>query len=132
MDKKPLVLIIDDEEDIRTMVKLKLQANGFDVREAGDGIEGFDLAKETKPNLILLDLVMPTLNGVETLSRLKTEDSTKDIKVFLFTGKGDPRPDINEASKQFAIQNGAVDFIRKETDLNEIVNILKKAIGINA
>ncbi len=127
-----MVLIIDDEEDIRTMVKLKLQANGFDVREAGDGIEGFDLAKETKPNLILLDLVMPTLNGVETLSRLKTEDSTKDIKVFLFTGKGDPRPDINEASKQFAIQNGAVDFIRKETDLNEIVNILKKAIGINA
>ncbi len=128
MLKQPLVLIVDDEEYIREIIKIKLEANGIEVKEAGNGSEGLILAVRYIPNVILLDLIMPIMGGVETLAKLQANEKTKDIKVFLFTGKGDPRPDITEMSKKFAIDSGAVDFIRKETDLNDILKEIQKYI----
>ncbi len=128
MDKKPLILIIDDEADLRDIIKMKLETKGFEVKAAESEIDGINLAREFKPDIILLDLVMPLMNGVEVLAKIKEDPQTKNIKVFLFTGKGDPRPDILEASKKLAIERGAIDFIRKEIDLDELVIRLKRAI----
>ncbi len=128
MDKKPLILIIDDEADLRDIIKMKLETKGFEVKAAESEIDGINLAREFKPDIILLDLVMPLMNGVEVLAKIKEDPQTKNIKVFLFTGKGDPRPDILEASKKLAIESGAIDFIRKEIDLDELVIRLKRAI----
>jgi len=128
MRKKPLILITDDEPNIREIVKTKLEASGFEVRETGNGIEGFKLAKELKPEIMLLDVVMPERDGIETLFKLKGDEDAKRIKVFLFTGKGDPRADIVELNRQFARESGAVDFIRKEIDLDELAAKLWKTI----
>lgn len=128
MRENPLVLIVDDDADIRGIVKIKLEASGFEVKEAADGAEGFKFAKELKPEIILLDIVMPGMDGVETLFKLKEEDGTRGIKVFLFTGKGDPRTDIVELNRRFARESGAVDFIRKEIDLDELTAKLQKAV----
>jgi len=128
MRKKPLILITDDEPNIREIVKTKLEASGFEVRETGNGIEGFKLAKELKPEIMLLDVVMPEMDGIETLFKLKGDEDAKRIKVFLFTGKGDPRADIVELNRQFARESGAVDFIRKEIDLDELAAKLWKTI----
>ncbi len=128
MDKKPLILIIDDEADLRDIIKIKLETKGFEVKAAESEIDGINLAREFKPDIILLDLVMPLMNGIEVLAKIKEDSQTKNIKVFLFTGKGDPRPDILEASKKLAIERGAIDFIRKEIDLDELVIRLKRAI----
>jgi len=128
MREKPLVLIIDDEPDIREIVKTKLEANGFEVKEAKDGVEGFNLVKELKPEIVLLDVVMPEMDGVETLLKIKEYECAKGSKIFLFTSKGDPRPEIVSLNRQFARESGATDFIRKEIDLNELVVRLQKAI----
>lgn len=128
MDKKPSVLIIDDEVDIRDIVKMKLESQGFEVKTADSETQGIDLARELQPDIILLDLVMPLMNGVEVLAKLKDDPKTKNIRIFIFTGKGDPRPDITEASRKMAIEGGAVDFIRKEIDLDELVLKLKKVV----
>jgi len=128
MSEKPFVLIADDETDIRDVVKMKLEASGFKVEEAADGEEAVQKAKELVPDLIILDVVMPKMDGVSALFKLKEDEKTKNIKVFLFTGKGDPRPDIVDVNKKFALESGAVDFIRKEVDLDELVKILKGSL----
>ena len=129
MKDKPLILIADDEPEIRGVVKIKLEASGFKVEEAGDGEEAVEKAKKFTPDIIILDVVMPKLDGVSALFKLKEDEKTKGIKVFLFTGKGDPRPDIVDVNKKFALESGAVDFIRKEVDLNELVQVLKKSLA---
>ncbi len=128
MREKPLVLIVDDEADIRDVVKIKLQSSGFDVIEADNGLDGVRMAREKQPDLMLLDVVMPKMDGAAALIKLKSDPDTKDIKVLLFTGKGDPRPEIVSVNKKFAIESGAVDFIRKEIDLDELVSFLNRSI----
>ncbi len=128
MREKPLILIVDDEPEIREIVKTKLEANGFEIKEASNGVEGVRLAQELKPDIILLDVIMPEMDGVEALLKLKGDENTKDIKVFIFTGKGDPRPEIVGVNRKFALESGAVDFIRKEIELNELVVKLQKTI----
>lgn len=128
MREKPLILIIDDEPEIREIVKMKLEASGFETREASQGIEGIKLAQELKPAIILLDVVMPEMDGVEALLNLKSNEDTKNIKIFMFTSKGDPRPEIVEINRKFALESGAVDFIRKEIELNELAAKLQKTI----
>jgi len=131
MKDKPLILIADDETDIRDVVKMKLEASGFKVEGAADGEEAVQKARELIPDLIILDVVMPKMDGVSVLFKLKEDEKTKGIKVFLFTGKGDPRPDIVDVNKKFALESGAVGFIRKEVDLDELVAKLNEAIKQN-
>lgn len=128
MREKPLILIVDDEPEIREIVKTKLEANRFEVKEASKGTEGIKLARELKPEIILLDVIMPEMDGVEVLFKLKSNEDTRNIKVFLFTGKGDPQPTIVEINRKFALESGAVDFIRKEIELDELVAKLQKTI----
>lgn len=131
MREKPLILITDDEQDIREIIKIKLTSSGFDVAEGSTGMEAVQKAKELKPDLIILDVVMPEMDGVTALMKLKEDPETKDIRVVLFTGKGDPRPDITAVNQKFAAESGAVDFMRKEIDLNELITKLKKDLGMN-
>ncbi len=128
MREKPLVLIVDDEPDIRDLLKFKLSGNGFDVAEAGDGVEGVEMARKTKPDIIIMDLVMPRMDGAAALFKIKEDEDLKDIKIFMFTGKGDPRPEFAEVNRKFARESGAVDFIRKESDLNELVAKLQHTV----
>lgn len=129
MRDKPLILIVDDELEIREVVKTKLEASGFEIKEAPRGAEGIKLAQELKPDIILLDIIMPDMDGVEVLFKLKSNQNTKDIKIFMFTGKGDPRPEIVEVNRKFALESGAVDFIRKEIELSDLVAKLRKTIA---
>lgn len=131
MREKPLILIVDDEQDIREIIKIKLSASGFEVIEGSTGVEAVQKAKELKPDLIILDVVMPEMDGVTALMKMKEDPETKDIKVVLFTGKGDPRPDITSVNQKFAQESGAVDFVRKEIDLNELVVKLKMDLNLN-
>ncbi|MBI4993610.1 response regulator [Candidatus Wolfebacteria bacterium] len=123
--EKPLVLIIDDEADIRDALSLKLKASGFNVHEANNGEEGVRLANALKPDIIILDVVMPIMDGVTAFFKMKENDNLANVKFFFFTGKGDSRERIIEINRKFAKGSGAIDFIRKETDLDELVGKLK-------
>jgi DNA-binding response OmpR family regulator len=87
MSKKISVLIIDDEEDVRRVVELNLRADGFEVYTASSGKSGIEVARKNKPKLILLDVMMPGMSGLEVLMELKWDKKLMKIPVIMLTAK---------------------------------------------
>lgn len=107
MNRKIAVLIIDDEEDIRRILAYELKLVGFNVYSASNGQAGLKIATEKKPDVILLDWVMPKMNGLEVLSKIRHDERTKDIIVLMLTAKN-MMDDV-----ETALANGADDYIPK-------------------
>lgn len=82
------VLVVDDEIHIVHVVAVKLRNNGFEVISAGNGEEGFKLAREEKPDIIIADLKMPVMTGLEMVEKLRGCEQTKDIPVIVLTARG--------------------------------------------
>lgn len=104
---KKKVLIIDDEKDILELVSIILSESDISVYRAEDGLSGLEIAREEKPDLILLDIMMPEIDGWEVLKMLKIDEQTKDIPVAMLTCKTETR------DKVLGIQEGAIDYITK-------------------
>ena len=113
------ILIIDDEEDMVTLLSKGLVAHGYEVMTAANGWDGLALARLEKPDLILLDNVMPKMDGATTLASLKAVTETKNIPVVMLTALSDKKS-INEA-----LQNGAASYVVKPFELD----LLLKKIG---
>lgn len=83
------ILIVDDEQDVLTYFEAVFQDNGFDTVSAEDGIEGFELAKSEKPDLIILDITMPKQSGLKTYRQYKRQPALKNIPVIIVTAVND-------------------------------------------
>jgi CheY-like chemotaxis protein len=118
-DQSPLILLVDDEEDLISSYKTKLERSGFRVVTASNGQEGVATATATHPDLILMDVKMPVMDGVAAQQKLKSDPATKDIKVVFITAFSDPSR--LEIDQDFAKENGAVDFIKKGISLDDLV-----------
>jgi DNA-binding response OmpR family regulator len=103
----PLVLVADDEEDIRALVAFRLRRAGYDVITAADGAEALTLATTRLPDLIVLDMMMPKATGLEVTRSLRGQDSTKDIPVILLTARA------QEADVASGFEAGADDYVKK-------------------
>lgn len=114
MNKKISVLVIEDEKDVRKVLEYNLKSDGFYVYSAADGPAGLKIAGEKRPDVILLDWVMPKMNGLEVLSELRHDERTKDIIVFMLTAKN-MMDDVSTA-----LANGANDYIPKPFDGAEL------------
>ena len=119
MSKWIPVLIIDDDEIIREALKRSLKLYGFEVYPAKDGLTGVNLARQKKPAFILLDWMMPEMDGLEVLSELKHDKRTEGIPVFMLTDRGM----IGDLDQAFEI--GADDYITKPSDLMQLGKIVK-------
>lgn len=119
MSKWIPVLVIDDDEIVRKALKRSLKLYGFEVYPAEDGLTGLNLAREKRPAFILLDWMMPEMDGLEVLSELKHDKRTEDIPVFMLTDKGM----IGDVDQAFEI--GADDYITKPSDLTLLGKIVK-------
>lgn len=86
MDKKR-ILIVDDEEDILNLLKFRLEANSYEVLIASDGQEGLNKARNEKPDLVILDLMLPKIDGYKVCRMLKFDESYKNIPIIIFTAK---------------------------------------------
>lgn len=105
------ILVIDDEERLRTMIKAYLTQEGFDVVTAGDGQEGLYVLRDQKPDLIILDLMMPNMDGYTFLRALSKE---RDTPVIILTAKPD------ESEKVLGLELGADDYVTKPFSLREL------------
>jgi len=115
-DKKKVLLLIEDNPLLTGMYKAAFEKRSVAVEVAHDGNTGFDMAKQMKPEVILLDLLMPGIDGLEVLRLLKEDKTTKDIKVVILT------IDATEENRKKAMNFGIADFlIKQEMKLNEIV-----------
>jgi len=120
MGKK--VLIIDDEPDFVDALRMRLEANGYEVVSAYDGQDGIDKAKRERPGLILLDLVMPRLNGFTVLVKLKGDIKTMNIPVIILTAKTESEYVLD------AGRLGACDYLVKPPSMEAIIDIVGKYI----
>ncbi|HEX9502745.1 MAG TPA: response regulator [Patescibacteria group bacterium] len=120
VDKKIKVLIVEDEEILLTALCEELKQEGFEVVGAKDGMEGVEKAVSEKPDLILLDLVMPRLDGIGALKQMKENPETKDIQVVILTNLSD----YDKVSE--ALSLGAMDYLVKANyRLEELVAKIK-------
>ena len=118
----PLVLLIDDADELRVLVAEFLQAHGFRVATARNGFEGLSAAVHVRPDLILMDLVMPGMDGIETTRHLKREAVTANIPIVAFTGESL----LTELSRLQA--KGFAELLPKPHDPQELLTTLRRLI----
>ena len=119
---RPLVLIVDDDPGIREMLRTNLELEGYVVREAGSAAEGLDALNEEAPDLILLDVMMPQVDGWEMLRRVRERHGLDSIPVVMFSGKVD---ELDEASAE---ERGAQAFIGKGFDPEQLIARTKQLL----
>ena len=107
MSEQITILVVEDEAHIRRVLEYNFKLDGFEVYLAEDGATGLKLARENSPDVILLDWLMPVMNGLQVLAELKADSSTEHIPVFMLTAKGM----LNDVTQ--AIEMGADDYITK-------------------
>ena len=112
--KKSKILVVDDEAYIREFLHTVLTEEGYEVLTASDGQEALPVAVKEQPDLILLDIMMPNLDGMETCKRLRERPTTRNIRIIILTGY-DTRDRLEES-----ILAGADDFLGKPVDITEL------------
>ncbi len=122
MSEKIPVLVVEDEEHIRNILEYNLKLNGFEVYLAENGLVGLELARQTKLEVILLDWMMPGMDGLEVLSELEKDEETKDIPVIMLTAKK-MMLDVGQALYQ-----GAADYILKPFEPDELAEVIRRKI----
>lgn len=120
MGKK--ILIADDEDDVKVVVQLFLESRGYDILTAYDGLDALDKAKTERPDLILLDLMMPVVDGFEVCKKLKAQPETASIPVVMISAS------TQEESRQKGLDAGAVDFMVKPFQPEALDKLLHKIL----
>jgi DNA-binding response OmpR family regulator len=122
-DRRPLVLVADDDPDIRSLVVLRLERSGYEVVAAGDGEEALATALERNPDLALLDVMMPKLDGYEVTERLRREDATRHLPVILLTAR------VQETDIARGLEAGADDYVKKPFSPTELRARVQAVLG---
>ena len=120
----PSVLIVDDDEKLREYVRVNLEAEGYAVREASSAEEGLEALEEEPPDLILLDVMMPQVDGWEMLRRVQEKHGVGAIPVIMFSGK------VDERSAADATARGAHGFIGKPFDPRALIESTKQLLPV--
>lgn len=120
-EKQPLlkVLVIDDEENIIEFIRLGLRYEGFQVESASDGEQGVTAAQRINPDLVILDVMMPGIDGLEVCRRLRSNPTTTDIPILMLTAKDEVRDRI------LGLRTGADDYLTKPFDFDELLERIR-------
>ena len=120
---RPVVLVADDDDDIRDLVAFRLDRAGYEVLRAGDGQEALDLAKEHRPDLAVLDVMMPKLTGYDVTRELRADATTSRIPVILLTAR------VQEADVARGFEAGADDYVKKPFSPQELKARVQAVLG---
>jgi len=120
MERRKTILICDDEPALRELIRASMD-DGYDFAEASDGIVAMELAHEVKPDIVILDLMLPRLSGLEVLARFNADDGLKDVPVLVITAWNETREDVLAA--------GADDFVTKPFDSEALRNAVNRLVA---
>jgi DNA-binding response OmpR family regulator len=120
-DRQPLskVLVVDDEENIVEFIKLGLKYEGFQVESIADGLQALPTAQRINPDLVILDLMLPGIDGLEVCRRLRTNPTTRDIPVLMLTAKDEVKDRVA------GLKTGADDYLTKPFSFEELVERIR-------
>ena len=121
--KKGTILIADDDPEILTMLSIRLQRRGYTTIEASDGLQTLQMARVQKPDLVLLDVMMPGKNGWEVARELRSSPDLANIGIVMLTAIGEK---VNEMTSPLY---GADDFVNKPFDFTDLENKIARVIG---
>jgi CheY-like chemotaxis protein len=113
------ILVVDDDDDLRMMTVLVLRDHGFDVADAANGVEALDFVARRRPSLVLLDLMMPEMNGLEVMTRLQENPALRDLPIVLMTAWSD----------QTGRVPSSVQVIGKPVEAGELRRAIEKIFG---
>jgi DNA-binding response OmpR family regulator len=117
------ILVLEDEPAVQTLIYKQLTSHGFEVTVAGDGLDGLMKLEAQRPDLIVCDVMMPNLDGMEFVKAIKAHSGTQGIPVIFLTAKTDPRSMID------GINVGARFYVTKPFQLDDLLGKIKRALG---
>ena len=119
----PRILIVDDEPNIVLALELLMKREGYDVQSVDDGQKVFDALKEFRPDLIILDIMMPKMDGYEVCQRIRADASLKDISIIMLTAKG------REVEREKGLALGADYYVTKPFSTREVMMRIKEILS---
>ena len=122
-DARPKILIVDDEPDLLSVLRFGLEAEGFEVTDASDGVRGLELARTLAPDLIVLDLMLPRMDGYKVCRALKFDDRYRRIPVFILSARS------GETDRRLALDLGADEYMAKPYEVRELVARIRSKLG---
>ncbi len=125
MADQPLILVVDDEPDFREIFAAKLKAEGYRVETAENGKIGIEKIKQIKPNLVLMDVKMPVMDGPSAVLAIREDADIKDTKIAFLTSLGDPRLEIQDLNRKFSQEFGTQGYLKKTDDLDTLAGHIK-------
>jgi len=120
---KPRILVVEDDPDLRTILKLQLASRGFEITEAENGAEGFRAIQAEVPDCVILDLMMPVMDGFGFLKRVRSIMNTKDVPILILTASEDERNRV----RGFQYQADA--YMSKPYDLEKLTVLVEKLLA---
>ncbi|MDK9705665.1 MAG: response regulator [Desulforhopalus sp.] len=124
MAEKKKILLVDDDPDFVEAVRVIVESGGYQVRVAYDGQEGLDAVAEEKPDLIVLDVMMPVMNGHAACARLKADKATASIPIILLTAVAD-RVTTSTYTHRDMLESEAEDYMPKPVEPTELLALIK-------
>jgi two-component system alkaline phosphatase synthesis response regulator PhoP len=119
---KQTILVVDDEQDLLDLIEYNLKKEGFDVLKAEDGKEGMEMAQKHDPNLMLLDIMMPKMDGLEVVERMRADEKLKRIPIIFLTARGDEKTEVAGLDK------GGDDYITKPISTTKLISRIKAVL----
>jgi len=116
------ILVVDDTETMRSFYRLLLDSQGYEVEAAQDGVEALQMVRSSTPDLVLMDLVMPNMDGIECCRQIKAREDSRDVKVVMVTS----RSEYTRISEAFAA--GCDDYVVKPVDRTELMLKVKELL----
>ena len=123
-DSKKIILVVEDEEPIQLVLRDVLKVEGYAVLEAENGIEGLELALKEHPDLILLDILMPKMDGLEMLKKLREDEWGRKVPIIVLTNLSD-NEDISKAMEGDIFEY----FVKTDIKINEVIARIREKIG---
>ncbi len=122
MADKQTILVVDDEQDLLDLIEYNLKKEGFDVLKAEDGLKGIEMARKHNPNLVLLDIMMPKMDGLEVVERMRDDEQLKHIPIIFLTARGDEKTEVEGLDK------GGDDYITKPISTTRLISRIKAVL----
>lgn len=119
---KQTILVVDDEQDLLDLIEYNLRQEGFEVLKAENGKDGIQMAKEHMPNLVLLDIMMPHMDGIEVCDRMREDPTLTHIPIIFLTARSDEKTEIKGLNK------GADDYITKPISTSKLISRIKAVL----
>ncbi|MEX2585803.1 MAG: response regulator transcription factor [Balneolaceae bacterium] len=116
------ILVVDDEQDLLDLIEYNLKSEGFQVLKAENGEEGIQIARDRHPDLVLLDIMMPKMDGLQVCEKLRHNPETHDVPIIFLTARGDEKTEVE------GLDRGADDYITKPISTRKLMSRIKAVL----